>query len=71
MKKSLIEYVHVLAVIFPLTLFIPRWMAPLLQGWQLDPAMPAAILLIDSVIVACAVFVLLPTLHKVTGRLFG
>lgn len=48
MKKPLGEYLHVLAIIFPLTL-----------------------LLIDSVIVACAAFVLLPALHKRTGRLFG
>lgn len=48
MKKPLGEYLHVLAIIFPL-----------------------ALLLIDSVIVACAAFVLLPALHKRTGRLFG
>ena len=48
MKKQLGEYLHVLAIIFPL-----------------------ALLLIDSVIVACAVFVLLPALHKLTGRLSG
>ncbi|QNF16875.1 hypothetical protein FT669_07030 [Aeromonas jandaei] len=74
MKKRLGEYLHVLAIIFPLTLLIPRWMAPLLARWQLDPAAPVAVLLmllIDSVIVACAVFVLLPALHKLTGRLSG
>lgn len=71
MKKSLVEYLHVLAIIFPLTLLIPRWMAPLLARWQRDPAAPVAILPIDGVIVACAVVVLLPALHKLTGRLFG
>ena len=38
---------------------------------QRDAAAPVAVLLIDSVIVACAAFVLLPALHKRTGRLFG
>ncbi|MGL5294635.1 MAG: hypothetical protein ACRDBT_03805 [Aeromonas sp.] len=71
MKKMCIEYLHVLAIIFPLTLLIPRWMAPLLARWQLDLAAPSTVLLIDSVIVACAIFVLLPALHKLTGRLFG
>ncbi|MHC9247157.1 hypothetical protein [Aeromonas jandaei] len=71
MKKRLGEYLHVLAIIFPLTLLIPRWMAPLLVRWQLDPAAPVGVLLIDSVIVACAVFVLLPALHKLTDRLSG
>lgn len=71
MKKPLGEYLHVLAIIFPLTLLLPRWMTPLLARWQLDPAAPVAVLLIDSVIVACAAFVLLPALHKRTGRLFG
>ncbi|RQM75819.1 hypothetical protein EHZ47_10580 [Aeromonas jandaei] len=71
MKKQLGEYLHVLAIIFPLTLLIPRWMAPLLVRWQLDPAAPVGGLLIDSVIVACAVFVLLPVLHKLTDRLSG
>ena len=71
MKKPLGEYLHVLAIIFPLTRLLPRWMAPLLARWQLDPAAPVAVLLIDSVIVACAAFVLLPALHKRTGRLFG
>ena len=71
MKKMFIEYLHVLAIIFPLTLLIPRSMAPLLARWQLDPAAPLAVLLIDSVIVACAIFVLLPALHKLTGRLCG
>ena len=71
MKKPLGEYLHVLTIIFPLALLLPRWMAPLLARWQLDPAAPVAVLLIDSVIVACAVFVLLPALHKRTGRLFG
>ena len=71
MKKPLGEYLHVLAIIFPLTLLLPRWIAPLLARWQLDPAAPVAVLLIDSVIVACAAFVLLPALHKRTGRLFG
>ncbi|WP_429076083.1 hypothetical protein [Aeromonas veronii] len=37
MKKQLGEYLHVLAIIFPLTLLIPRWMAPLLARWQLAP----------------------------------
>ncbi|WP_429148325.1 hypothetical protein [Aeromonas rivipollensis] len=71
MKKPLGEYLHVLAIIFPLTLLLPRWMTPLLARWQLDPAAPVAVLLIDSVIVACAVFVLLPARHKRTGWLFG
>lgn len=71
MKKQFGEYLHVLAIIFPLTLLIPRWMAPLLARWQLDPAAPVAVLLIDSVIVACAVFVLLPALRTLTGRLSG
>ena len=71
MKKLLIEYLHVLAIIFPLTLLIPSWMAPLLAWWQLDPVAPLAVFLIDSVIVACAVFVLLPALHKLSSRMFG
>lgn len=48
MKKPLGEYLHVLAIIFPLTLLLPRWMAPLLARWQLDPAAPVAVLLIDA-----------------------
>ncbi|KAB7696317.1 hypothetical protein GBN33_13660 [Plesiomonas shigelloides] len=71
MKKQIIEYLHVLAVIFPLTLLLPSWITPLIVKWQLDPSAPIAILLVDSVIVACAVFIFLPTLNKLTGKLFG
>ncbi len=71
MKKQILEYLHVLAIIFPLTLLIPGWMAPLLEKWQIDTATPVAVLLTDGVIVACAIFVLLPALHKLTGRFFS
>ena len=70
-RKKINEFLHVLVIIFPLTLIIPNLMKPMLAYWQLEPSTPLATLLIDSVIVACAVFVFLPWLNKLTNKLFS
>ncbi len=71
MNKSIKEFFHVLAIIFPLTLIIPNLLSPVLNGWQLHPAHPLAIFITDVVIVALAVFILLPGLNKLTSKVLN
>lgn len=65
------EFFHVLSIIFPLTIFIPKAMQPLLEKMTLSAASPVAILLVDIVIVGLAVFIFLPMLNKLTSKLFS
>ncbi|ELA6588979.1 hypothetical protein [Vibrio parahaemolyticus] len=59
------EFWQVLAVIFPLTLVVPRIMQPLLDMLSIEPNNAISILLVDVVIVACAVFIFLPWVNKI------
>lgn len=70
-RQTLREFSHVLAIIFPLTLFIPNMMEPLITELALSAASPIATFLVDFVIVSLAVFILLPALNKFTRQLFG
>lgn len=70
-RRTVREFFHVLAIIFPLTIIIPKIMHPLIKGLALSATSPIAILLVDIVIVSLAVFILLPALNKLTSKLFG
>ncbi|PSB85642.1 hypothetical protein C5F63_14065 [Photobacterium damselae subsp. damselae] len=63
------EFCQVLTVIFPLTLIVPQVMQPLLDMLFIQPNHMMGVLIIDAVIVACAVFVFLPLLNKIVERL--
>jgi len=69
-KQTGREFLHVLAIIFPLTLIIPKIMQPLIDMLALSATSPIATLLVDIVIVGLAVFILLPALNKLTSKLF-
>lgn len=62
------EFFQVLTVIYPLTLIVPRLMHPLLDLLLIQPNHMVGVLIIDTVIVACAVFVFLPLLNKIVER---
>jgi|TARA_R110000850_G_scaffold230760_1_gene355506 antibiotic biosynthesis monooxygenase (ABM) superfamily enzyme len=70
-KQTVLEFWHVLIIIFPLTLIIPRMMMPLLEALSLSVASLLATLLIDIVIVGLAVFIFLPALNKLTSKYFS
>ncbi|MBB1442379.1 hypothetical protein [Pseudoalteromonas sp. SG43-3] len=70
-KQTVHEFLHVLTIIFPLTLVIPKMMLPLLEVMSLSAISPLATLLIDIVIVSLAVFIFLPALNKLTSKLFA
>ena len=70
-KKSICEFFHVLAIIFPLTVVIPNLMHPLIDTMALSPTSHIATLIVDIVIVGLAVFILLPALNKLTSKLFA
>jgi antibiotic biosynthesis monooxygenase (ABM) superfamily enzyme len=65
------EFLHVLIIIFPLTIFIPKVIQPLLEKMTLSASSPIAILLVDIVIVGLAVFIFMPMLNKLTSKLFS
>lgn len=71
MKMKTKEFLHVLAVIFPLTLIIPPILVPVLNRLAIAPQSAIGTLLIDSVIIGLAVFIFLPILGKVTRQLFS
>ncbi|WP_371185553.1 hypothetical protein [Thalassotalea maritima] len=62
------EFCQVLAVIFPLTLIVPKLMQPLLDMLSVQASDAVGVFLVDAVIVACAVFVFLPWLNKLVDR---
>lgn len=62
------EFFQVLTVIFPLTLIVPRLIHPLLDLILIQSNHMVDILIIDAVIVACAVFVFLPLLNTIVER---
>ena len=70
-RQTIREFLHVLAIIFPLTIVIPNIMHPLIKGLALSETSLIAILLVDTVIVSLAVFILLPALNKLTSKLFA
>ncbi|MEH6452498.1 MAG: hypothetical protein V7782_05575 [Psychromonas sp.] len=70
-KQKVREFLHVLAIIFPLTIVIPIIMQSLIEWLALSATSPIAILLVDIVIVSLAVFIFLPALNKLIRKLFS